>query len=61
LDRGRIFELREIDVRGRDGFIVVDIDRWWARDLVKVAEPFAVESWRSAGISVGFSLFAKLD
>jgi hypothetical protein len=60
LDGGGIFELREIDVRGRDGG-VVDVDRRWAHDLVKVAKPLAVESGRLAGISIGFSLLAKLD
>jgi len=59
LDRGRIFELRKIDVRGRDGVGVVDVDRGWARDFVKVAKPLAVESGRLTGISIGFSLFAR--
>jgi hypothetical protein len=61
LDGGGIFELREVDVRGRDSVGVVDVDRGRAHDLVSVAEPLAVESGRSAGISIDFSLFAKFD
>jgi hypothetical protein len=51
LDGGGIFELREIDMR-RDGVGVVDVDRRWAHDLVKVAKPLAMESGRLAGISI---------
>jgi len=54
--------LREVNVSGRDEFVVVvDVDGRWTHYLVKVAKPFAVESGRLAGISVGFSLFAKFD
>ena len=60
--RNGIFELREVNVSGRDEFVVVvDVDGRWTHYLVKVAKPFAVESGRLAGISVGFSLFAKFD
>jgi len=61
LDGGRVSELREVDVRGRDGVGVVDVDRRRAHGLVKVAKPLSVESGRLAWISVGLSLFAKFD
>jgi hypothetical protein len=61
LDRDGVFEWRKIDVSGRDGVGIIDVDRRWAHYLVVVAKPLAVKSGRFAGISVGFSLFANFD
>ena len=49
--------MREVDVKGGNGFVVVDVDGRWSHFIVVVAKPLAVQSGRGAGITVGFSLF----
>ena len=44
--------MREVDVKGRVGLGVVDVDRRWACMLVVVAKPLVTESGDLAGISI---------
>jgi len=58
LDGDGIFELREIDVSGKD-CVVVDVDWRRAHYFVVVAKPLVAKGARSAGVSVDLSLFTK--